>query len=297
MRIAFIIHGRKKKKSAIEKSIEPYLQLGDTASYFETTHSSHGTTLARQCFPEVDVIVPIGGDGLFHECLNGWMQARIELSNDLIPPVMVPWPCGSGNDFARNYLWKDDAAHVMARVYGNKTQQVDVGCIVFADRQIIYFLNEMSIGLGPEVVKHVNELPPHWSGGIKFGLGIIKAFFTFKKKVIEVSWNENANHRDKTMAFVVANGKYFGSGLGIAPTALVDDGKLNLTIIGDVSLFDYLKQLGKLKSCKVIHHPEVKYDVSNDIVIHSSNAMESDGEWIGYGPAKISLIKQALWMR
>ena len=47
---------------------------------------------------------------------------------------------------------------------------------------------------------------------------------------------------------VVANGKYFGNGLGIAPDADVTDGKFSFVIIGDINLLDYFKNLGTVKN-------------------------------------------------
>ncbi|MBX7052892.1 MAG: hypothetical protein K1X54_12710 [Flavobacteriales bacterium] len=297
MHIAFIIHGRKKKKATLQGIIDPLLRQGDHAIYLETTHSSHGTTLTQQCYADADVIVPVGGDGLFHECLIGMMQAQVRLSGSISEKVMIPWPCGSGNDFARNYSWKDDVHDVMRRIYSQQNMMADVGQVMDQHGNITYFLNELSLGLGPEVVHHVNRLPAHWSGGLKFGWGVIKAFFTFRKKQVDVSWGHTERYQGKAMAFVMANGKYFGSGLGIAPTADPHDGQLNITIIGNVSLLDYFLQIGKLKSCRPIKHPQVTYAISREIEILSRVALEADGELCGEGPVRIQLLPGVIQLR
>jgi diacylglycerol kinase family enzyme len=45
------------------------------------------------------------------------------------------------------------------------------------------------------------------------------------------------------MLLTVANGKYFGSGIGIAPDANITDGKLDVVVIGDVSKWEYIRNI------------------------------------------------------
>ena len=58
--------------------------------------------------------------------------------------------------------------------------------------------------------------------------------------------SEKFNWSGKVLSLCMANGKYFGSGMCIAPDAKLDDQHLQLTIIGDVGLFDYVKNLAKI---------------------------------------------------
>jgi diacylglycerol kinase family enzyme len=41
----------------------------------------------------------------------------------------------------------------------------------------------------------------------------------------------------------ICNGTIFGDGLTINPFAKINDGKLNITLLGNVSLLDYIKNL------------------------------------------------------
>jgi len=60
----------------------------------------------------------------------------------------------------------------------------------------------------------------------------------------------------------------------------VNDGQLNLVIIGNISLLDYLRYLPNLKKGKFIQHPEVHYLEYNEITVESQTPQwtETDGE-------------------
>ena len=101
----------------------------------------------------------------------------------------------------------------------------------------------------------------------------------------------------KTLAIAVAKGKYFGSGLCIAPHALLSDGEFGVTHVGNVSMFDFLMHLGSLKKGKKINHPEAQYFKAKNIKVTSddkTSAVEADGEFIGYLPLKINILPQQI---
>jgi diacylglycerol kinase family enzyme len=87
---------------------------------------------------------------------------------------------------------------------------------------------------------------------------------------------------------VVANGKYFGNGLGIAPDASVTDGKFEIVIIGDITMLDYFRHLGAVKKCRKVNHPKVQYHQLERVTIESMEnrkiSIDMDGEFIGYAP-------------
>ena len=99
------------------------------------------------------------------------------------------------------------------------------------------------------------------------------------------------------MNLVIANGKYFGSGLGIAPDADPADGQFSVVLIGEISMLDYLKNLGQVRKCEKIIHPELKYLSAKEISIEHVGEplpIDMDGEFIGYSPMKISMVHNAL---
>ena len=98
--------------------------------------------------------------------------------------------------------------------------------------------------------------------------------------------------------YVVANAKYFGNSIGIAPHAEISDGKFAITQIGDISIIDYFKNINTAKKCQKIVHLEVSYKESEYLTIESANnlplTIDMDGEFIGYAPVEFTCFQQKL---
>ena len=96
---------------------------------------------------------------------------------------------------------------------------------------------------------------------------------------------------------VFSNGTTFGHGLQIYPEAQLDSAKLGLAVIGNVSLFEYAKNLGNLKEGRKIDHPEVKYHEFEKIHVSTTNknlCVETDGEIAGRSSITVEVLPKAL---
>ena len=94
------------------------------------------------------------------------------------------------------------------------------------------------------------------------------------------------------------NGSVFGNGLHIHPEAKINDGQLKLTLLGKVSLWDYIKNVVKVKNGKQIIHPEAHYlSIKNEAELISLNGVifaETDGEGLSGQRFQIKLIPNSL---
>ena len=103
--------------------------------------------------------------------------------------------------------------------------------------------------------------------------------------------------RGRALAVCMANGRYFGSGLGIAPGAIINDGVLNLVVVGRVSAFTFLRFTGKLRNAEPVIHPEVHYVDVTQCKIFSDTMdcpLELDGEVLGAAPLEVELLPGAV---
>ena len=94
----------------------------------------------------------------------------------------------------------------------------------------------------------------------------------------------------------VANGRSFGNGIYIAPDARITDGLFQVAIFGDLSIWDYLKNLRNLKKGVRIDHPEVCYQDAREVLVESNDlcSIEADGEYVGLAPATISILPKTI---
>jgi diacylglycerol kinase family enzyme len=97
----------------------------------------------------------------------------------------------------------------------------------------------------------------------------------------------------------VANGRFFGGGMQIAPCALIDDGVLDLVLLGGVGLRDFLLWGRRLYQGRHLSHPCIHYrKVSTVSATGATSVMvEVDGEPIGTLPTSFSLLPRALRVR
>jgi diacylglycerol kinase family enzyme len=95
---------------------------------------------------------------------------------------------------------------------------------------------------------------------------------------------------------VVANGQYFADGMQIAPHAKLDDGLLDVVIVGDVGRFELLKIWPTLYSGGHIGHPKIRERKATTITIESDKPLlvEADGVIFGETPASFRVIPSTL---
>jgi diacylglycerol kinase family enzyme len=98
---------------------------------------------------------------------------------------------------------------------------------------------------------------------------------------------------------LAGNGRYFGSGLAAIPDAHCDSGELAVTLIGDVSVFDFLRKLPAVCAGRRIEHPQVSCHRACSLeVSHGDRAygMKMYDEFLGQTPARIEVNAGAVRM-
>ena len=94
------------------------------------------------------LLIGIGGDGTYHEILNGLVGAE----NIILGAVCA----GSGNDFKRTYYQFENAAEIEAFMNEPKISMHDIGELQ-AESQSIRFVNNSGIGFDATVGIAANE--------------------------------------------------------------------------------------------------------------------------------------------
>jgi len=180
---------------------------------------------------------------------------------------------------------------------------LDAGSMQFrlpdGSTNIRYFDNIADLGIGGDVVVRVNGVHRRkkiLGGKLTFFLSILTTFLTYKHKKVSISW-EGFRWEGTVLSLVVANGRYFGSGLGIAPEAKLDDGMFEVVIFANLSIIDYLRNYSKLRKAEKIDHPEVFYHRTNQLMVESDGSVvivEADGEIEGQAPIVYTCLPGSL---
>ncbi|MFN8297287.1 MAG: diacylglycerol kinase family protein [Chitinophagales bacterium] len=300
MKLAFLINGTAKGLEKLKKSIETTFKEQEP-KLFISEKAGHITQLAETAVSRgYDTIIICGGDGTLNEGINGIINSFKSGLGD--SPDAYDWekisgikigvlPSGSGNDFAKTIHVTKEISYLKNLISQQRSQLIDIGWVSFfksdAEPSHRFFINITDVGMGGEAVLKLQNKIPMVGPDINYFWAITSTLATYEKVQIRAT-GDNFSWEGKAINFVVANGKYFGNGLGIAPDASVTDGKFEIVIIGDVTLLDYFKNLGTVKKCEKLIHPQVFYNQMDKVVIESMEkrkiSIDMDGEFIGYAP-------------
>ena len=285
-KVGFILNGKNRSKKRFYKELNSARKNLREIEFnvVETTEPGHATSLASEFINEgYTHLIAIGGDGTVHELINGVMK---NFNEEVIVGVL---PFGSANDFVKSAKPPNHLVDLFRAITDGKSIYIDIGKIEHQGG-VSYFNNIADFGIGAEVVKRVNSSSKLFGAKLTFFKAIVESFFSYVNKTI-VCKTPEWTKEGKMNSIVVANGKYFGNGMCIAPNAELNDGKFEVVVIGDISTRDYLKNMNGVQSGKELNHPKVQYLSANRLEISSTEkcGIEADGEFIGYAPATVSL--------
>lgn len=296
-KISFILHGKHLRKKSIQYLAEKYFSKIYYTEFFITKSAKSAEELSEKIVrSNTDYLIAVGGDGTIHEAINGIMKVPKNERENLIVGLL---PLGSGNDFARTLNLTSKISDLYHLISNDKIIDLDIGKIFHKDLKgkeaTSYFVNIAGVGLDAEVAKRVNEGNKTYGPNFAFFSATLKSFIKYKKKKLKVT-SENYFYEGDVLLITFANAKYFGSGLGISPHAKVNDGKISITLVGEVSLFDYLKNFFNLRKCEKINHPKVNYFDVEKIKVESEDEcfIEADGEFIGKTPLEVEMLKHEI---
>jgi YegS/Rv2252/BmrU family lipid kinase len=300
--ISFILHAKIRGKNKVKEALTQKFEKDYNLRFYETRAPRDAEGLAVTALESgCDYLVAVGGDGTLNEVVNGFLGSG---GRDRFKTRLAVLPFGTGNDFARG-IGMDRSVEMLDRIIRqDRVVMIDAGSLSFTREDgtgyLRYFDNISDLGIGAQVVAHVNgvHLRKKVLGGtLTFFISVLFTFLTYRHKKIRVAWDGGEKFEGPVLGLVVANGKYFGSGFGIAPEARLDDGKLELVILAKVSILDYIRNFNRLRKAQPVIHPEVHYFKANRITVEPDGhkvVIEADGEIEGHAPLEFSCLPSAL---
>lgn len=272
-----------------------------------TRAPGHAVELAeRAATSGRSLIIACGGDGTINEVANGILNSGVDTELGILPS-------GTGGDFRRTLGIPRQNREAAASLRTGTTRRIDVGKVTFTDHAgstvSRYFLNVSSVGLAADVIRRVKSakafdwLPVEsFRGRANFAVSALQEVMDLDPFLVKVKFDDGEEHTLQTIAFCVANSRFFGGGMMIAPEAKVNDGLLDVINIGDIGTAKIL--LNALSIYRGTHQslPEVKGRTARTIEVSSAERfgtflLETDGELPGKLPARYEVIPNAIRMR
>ena len=267
-----------------------------------TTRSGEAEQVTRQAISQgIPRVVAVGGDGTLNEVVNGYLDESGKALNSEATLGLLP--SGTGSDFRRSLGFRTSADSIRA-LAGTHTRRVDAMRIVFTGvdgAELSRFgINVASFGLGGETVALVNHWRaslPSWIGGrARFIAAAVSALKRHKSVPITVRLDYEREVAVAGNLIVVANGRYAGGGMMLAPNAELDDGLLDVILTDRLTRFDIIKELRRIGRGGHLKNPKVSETRAGDVSICAAEplAIDIDGEMAGYTPARLTILPSVL---
>jgi diacylglycerol kinase (ATP) len=272
-----------------------------------TERGRHAVELARVAATAGrGVVVAVGGDGTIHEVVNGLMLAR---EGGAAVPRLGVIGQGTGGDFRRTLGIEHRLDRYAAAIAGGKVKHVDVGRASFVGHDGAparsYFVNILSAGIGGIVDQLVAEASRGLGGTFAYYSaslrGLLRSAIGECVCTLTLDGKESVQEVS-TRNLAICNGRFFGSGMKVAPMAEPDDGILEVVSLGAASKLRFaIESSTRIYTGDHIGRPGVDHFRCNKIKLELKNPdvtdrflLDVDGEALGVLPLEVEIVKGAI---
>ncbi len=257
-----------------------------------------------------DVVLVFGGDGTVHRHLAQLVRLGL--------PVLVV-PVGSGNDFARSLGLRRvrDSLAAWRKYCGGSgsaraenVHKIDLGVIAPlenaggtpAPHTHRYFCCVAGVGFDGEIAQRANRLPRWLRGHGGYLLSVPQTILTFAPLPMKVStaaedgadWSTRSDQPAILAAF--ANTPVYGGGMKVAPRAKMDDGLLDVCVVGAVDPFKLFCMFPTVYAGRHLGIREVSYFQESRVRVETEHPVDvyADGEYVCRTPVEVGVHRAAL---
>lgn len=263
-----------------------------------TEYPGHAVKLAKNAVLKgYKYIMAVGGDGTVNEIINGLIENDKLLNPDL---NLIVFSQGTGSDLIRSLNISSQVEEIVKIIKRYRSKKIDLIKVEYLsneyDKKCRYFVNVADCGLGAEVAARVNKSNKLTDGSLSYLFAVFSALLKYKNRKVEIIADGNKIFSGQLNTAVVANGKYFGGGIKVAPEAELNSGKINVILLKDFSRIGIILNLIKGYRGSHLKHPKVESFTAENLKIYSEPKMnlEVDGENIAETPVSFSILKDKL---
>jgi diacylglycerol kinase (ATP) len=231
-------------------------------------------------------VVALGGDGAFHHVVEGIRGTGA---------IAGFFPAGNGNDIARDVGIPTDAVSAAAAFCHSVPRAVDLVRVQFLDGRTAHFIGAGGMGLDAEAAHLANTRFKSWPGVTRYLAGALRTFLS--EPAFELVTELDGTRRtERTIFAAVANSSSYGSGVRIAPKAKMDDGWLDVVLVGDVAWTRLVEAIPIVLTTGDLRFDEVKRFRCRRAVLRADRSVKvhGDGELLGESPAEFEILPAAI---
>lgn len=271
-----------------------------------TSRAGEGIEIAATAARKgVKLIIACGGDGTISEVANGILSVGSETELGILPS-------GTGGDFRKTIGIPPRVAAAALILRQGQTRLIDVGKVTLTrgdgELESRYFLGVASFGMSADVIARVKEGGPDWlptkgpkwlTGRLSFAVAMLQTAAKKSATRVVVQLDDDPARHMTVANLCIANARYFGGGMKIAPNAKLADGKFDVISIGDLGAARILANAPRLYVGAHLSMSEVGHALAAKVSARSLDKnerveVEVDGEIPGCLPATFQILPKAL---
>ena len=260
-------------------------------SFAFTLFSKHEIKLVQEAIQKgFRNIISIGGDGTLHHIVNGIMKQKDVKTSDITVGVI---PLGTGNDWIKTYNIPNNIKKAIEIIHNKKTFLQDIG-MISNNNKLSYFNNVAGLGYDGYTVRKLKKFK-HF-GSIAYLLSGLFSLLSYQKEKFKIIIN---NKKIETTSLMTVFGicKFSGGGMQFTENVKTSDGLLDISIIKNITIFDFIYNIRKLYNGSIINHRKIETYKSNSITVIPRNKetlIQADGELLGTGKVTVKIIRKAI---
>ncbi|MHB1334364.1 MAG: diacylglycerol/lipid kinase family protein [Candidatus Humimicrobiaceae bacterium] len=226
--------------------------------------------------------IGVGGDGTMHYIAQNLAGTNCNLG--IIPT-------GSGNDIIKTLNINHDLTENIRIIKQGKICRIDLGLY----NNKIYYIGVAGSGFDSEATRFANETILPLKGKARYNFAAYKTLLTYKPKIFKLKY-DGIERNINIMMMVVANLKYYGGGMKIAPGADAFNNIFDICVIKKMSKFLFAKSIPKVYEGTHLELPTVETFSTREIDIECESKLDvyGDGEYLGKLPANFKIAPKML---
>ena len=284
--------GRGRTRKLLPRLTDAFAATGLDVDVCVSADLDDAVRLAREAFDDGRGVAACGGDGT----VNALAGVAADHGG-----VLAIVPTGAGNDFARHLgldrrRWLDAVALLETGQVG----AVDLGRAELAgdrdaatDKTVRWFTSVANAGFDSEANRWANGV--QWASGTTlYVLAVLRTLATYRPHRFRLTV-DGEGHDIEAWLVAIGNTRGYAGGMQVTPGAELDDGQLDVCVVGAVSRFEFLRSFPRVFRGTHVSHPAVDMHRGKVVELSSLDAspaieLYGAGERIGPLPARLEAV-------
>jgi YegS/Rv2252/BmrU family lipid kinase len=235
---------------------------------------------------EYDKVILVGGDGTFHEFINGMLNRD---DGFMIPIGLIP--AGTGNSLMHD-LKLLDPNDAIDKIIHSKTEKIDIAKVTFEKGHVFAF-NVIGWGLPSTINQKAEKLK--FFGGQRYNVASLLEIIRHPKWELLLNIDGKKSQGQYSF-FMACNTIHTGKGMKVAPKASLQDGKFDIVLLKEASRFKLIKLFSKIFKGDHIHSDIVEYSQASSFSLEESvsSKLIIDGQVVGTTPFSAEVLPKTI---